>query len=139
MSSNNNIIVAYEPLREIVFGDIPATYLPTNTASSFYLPSKNPIRIIKIKNTTDANVYISFVRGGAYDLATLNPALLINNDYIPAHSGDTVDYNTNHAMPSGIFEQQLNTQVFIKYDTTAPQVAPTVGKVTLTFIYASPV
>lgn len=134
MSSLNAIRVAYEPLREIVFGDIPAAYGINNLVnanSTFYIPALNPIREIKIKNTTDSNVYIS------YSQPTLTGVGMVSMDYIPAHSGDVSDYCSNKAEPAGVFEQSLGTNFSIIYDTTAPQVAPTQGKVTITVIYAS--
>jgi hypothetical protein len=130
MSSVNAVKAAFEPLREILFGDVPATYTPTNALSTFYLPVLHPIRILKIVNTSNVNVYMS------YGQHNLNPALLINQDYIPA-GACVYDFGTNMSESAGLFELPVNTSFFVKYDTTPPYGAPTSGKVTITVIYAS--
>lgn len=128
MSNYNAIKVAYEPTREIAFGDIPANYtLPlVNAAATFYTPTSNSIRILKIINTTDANMYMSF---SSFDPTGTG---VNDNDYIPASSAAILDYCSNRAEPSALLEQQKNTQFQIRYET-----APTKGKVVVVVIYAT--
>ncbi len=54
MSSLNAIRIMYEELKTLAFGGISGTYAAVGSAF------ENPDRILKITNTTDANLLISF-------------------------------------------------------------------------------
>ncbi len=127
MSIASAVRIAFETVRGIDFADIPADYTPTNPGLAFYVPAEHPIRILKINNTTDANIVISF------DQLNDDPTLMNDHDYFPAASGTIYDYGTNHAQTAGLLEQPMHTPFFIRYDTTPP----TKGIVTITVIYAS--
>ena len=75
------------------------------------------IRILKIKNTTNADVYISF------DGTTVN-------DVIVASSGDVIDVTTNKSVEQGMFLPE-GTIFYVKYVTV-----PTYGNIYLSAYYA---
>lgn len=107
-------IIRYENVRTLDFGSISGTY--SGVGGSF----QNPIRIIKIKNGTDADLYISF--NGIDDM-----------DALIAHSGDIVDYGANRSNPVEILDQSLGERVYVR----SVSGNPTTGNVYVTAIYAS--
>jgi hypothetical protein len=106
--------VLFEPIREVVFGDIGADY------SQFGTPYLNQIRIIRIINTSNADVFISF--DGT------------NDDIIVPSDGFVLyDYGANANFPAGILAQSKNTQVWIKLVSADA----TSGSVYLETVYAA--
>lgn len=106
--------IRYEDLRSIPFGSITGTYAGIGSAFA------HPVRILKINNTTDSDLYISF--DGIND-----------QDTIIAHSGSVLDYASNRIDPVGQLEQSVGERVYVKVITTTP----TTGGVFVTVIYAS--
>ncbi len=105
-----SIIVSVDELRSLAFGAIGATYLPLGIAFA------HPMRIIKIINTTNTDMFISF--DGTLD-----------NDYVPAGSFILYDITTNQYNDAGWFFR-TGTQVYVKYNT-----APASGSVFLAAVY----
>ena len=108
----------FENLRTLAFGSISdASY--TAVGASF----ANPIRILKISNTTDINVFISFdgVLSNAMDVVVPNGFVLY-------------DLSTNKASQAGALEIPSGSTVYVKRigATTA-----TIGDIYVTAIYAS--
>lgn len=106
-----SIIVSVDALRSLAFGSIGATYLPLGT------PFGHPMRIIKIVNTTNADMVISF--DGTND-----------NDYIPAGSFALYDLSANEDNGSAGWFFRVGTQVYVKYNS-----APSSGSVFVTTLY----
>ncbi len=95
MGVNNAIRVQYEEIREVNNADIGAGY------SVVGLPFGHAIRIVRIINTTNAAVFIS------YDGLT-------DHDIVPSGAFVLYDYGSNAAINSGIFEQAKGTQAYVK-------------------------
>ncbi len=114
MSSINSIRIAFSSLQSRAFGSITGTYAVVGAAFT------NPARLIKITNTTDQNILISF--NGLDD-----------NDILPAGSAQIYDYGTNRSSNGSTAEQPLGTQVFVKAETSNPGS----GSVYVTVIYLS--
>ena len=114
MSANHNRI-AFEALRSLAFGGIGAAYAAVGTISS------NPIRMIKIFNTTDIDLIIS--TDGVSD-----------HDIITAGSGFVYDYGSNSTLPTGYLEQPKRTLFYVKQAAAA---AASLGSIYITIIYAS--
>lgn len=100
------------PVQTVAFGSITGSFVAFGAA----MPA--PIRILKISNTTDADIYIS------YDGTTVQ-------DAIPASSGMVLDITTNKSQDVGAFIGQ-GVVVYLKYVS-----APTSGNVYLSAYYAS--
>lgn len=98
------------PVQTVAFGSITGSFVAMGAA----MPA--PIRILKISNTTDADMYIS------YNGTTIQ-------DVIPASSGMILDITTNKSMPVGAYLAQ-GTVVYVRYVT-----APTSGNVYLSAYY----
>ena len=109
----NGIRIRYETLRSLGFASISGTYAAVGTAFA------NPVRILKITNTTDAALIISFDG--------------VNNmDIVAAKSAWIHDYCSNKSINGGELDQSVGDRVWVKQVT-----APTVGTVYVTVIYAS--
>lgn len=115
MSSENNCIARFEPLRVIDSGDLEATYVQVGPVI------QNPIREITIKNNTNGIVYISF--NGVDDHIAYPPT-----------SGDAYDLAANRVDPAGRLEQPAQGFIWARYEGAAP----TTGAVYVMLLYASP-
>lgn len=87
-------IARFEAFRSLLFGSISGTFAAVGSILT------NPLRLIKILNTGNADVIISF------DQVT-------NHIYLPATSFDLYDLNANQS-PDCEFKLQANTQVYAK-------------------------
>lgn len=85
-------------------------------------PFLNPPRMIKIQNTTNADIFLSF---NGVDV----------QDVVVARSAFIYDYGSNQADAGGLLEQCSGERVYALYTSAAP--APTVGNVYVTVIYAA--
>ena len=74
--ANGGIRVVADTLRQIAFGAIGAAFAPVGAVFT------NPIRILTIKNDTDADMYFS------YDGVTIQ-------EYIPSQTGMILDFTAN--------------------------------------------
>lgn len=100
------------PVQTVAYSSITSSFVATGSA----MPA--PIRILKISNTTDADMYIS------YNGSTIH-------DAIPASSGMVLDFTTNKTLPDGSFLAQ-GTVIYVKYVS-----APTSGNVYISAYYAT--
>ena len=107
--------VRFEDLRELDFGSITSSFV--GVGSSF----ANPVRMLKVTNTTDQDMYISF---NGVD----------TKDMVAARSAWIYDYGSNKITPSGILEQSAGERVYVKQIGVT---APTLGAIYVTVIYAS--
>lgn len=98
-------------MRSILFGSIGATFTAIGT------PFGHAMRVLVFRNTSDADVYISF------DGTTIN-------DIIPAGSFSLYDITSDQDINEH-FRYQENTQVFVEYVSTPPSK----GGLFLTAIY----
>lgn len=99
MASGGMRVVA-DTLRELAFGAIGAGFVAVGAVFT------NPIRILSIKNDTDADMYFS------YDGVTIH-------EYIPAQTGMVLDFTAN----SGATVYPLmaaGTNVFVRQVAAAP-------------------
>jgi len=103
--------VKFDTLRSIAFGSVTGSYLPIGTAFGHI------VRLMKIVNNTNADMFISF--DGTND-----------HDYIPATSFALYDLTTN-GVTATEFVLKIGTQVYVKQNT-----APTSGSVFITCVYA---
>jgi len=110
----NAIRVKYETLRSLAFGSVGAAYVGVGAAFA------NPVRILKVTNTTDADLLVSF--DGVTDM-----------DVVPAQSYYLYDYTSNNSLSGGIFEQASGQRLYVKEAAGAP----TLGSVYVTVIFAS--
>lgn len=106
--------VAFEPLRSLAFGSVAASY---TAVGGLY---DNPARLIKIDNSTDANVLISF--NGVDD-----------HIFVPAISAVLFDYASDRVGPEDRLEQPVNTQIYVKRESGAPSS----GNVYVSLMFAS--
>lgn len=107
MSSGGMRIVADE-LREIAFGAIGVQLTPIGEVFT------NPIRILSIKNDTDADLYFS------YDGVTLQ-------EYLPAQTGMVLDFTSNSG--ATVFPLMASgTTIYVAQNAV---VAPTSGLVSI--------
>jgi len=105
-----SIVVQPDILRSLAFGSIGASFLPIGT------PFAHPMRIIKIINTANTDMIIS------YDNVN-------NNDYVPAGGFTLYDLTTNNNESAGWFFK-IGTQVSVKYAS-----APSSGSVFVVALY----
>jgi len=94
-----SIVVELDTLRSLAFGSIGMTYLPLG------IPFGHPMRIVKVINTTNADMFIS--DDGVLD-----------KDYVPAGGFTLYDLTTNQNETAGWFFR-IGTQIYVKY-ATAP-------------------
>jgi hypothetical protein len=99
------------PVQTVAFGSITSSFVAFGSG----MPA--PIRILKISNTTDEDIYISF------DGTTIQ-------DAIPALSGMVIDLTANKTSSEGAYIAQ-GTVVYLKYVS-----APSLGNVYLSAYYA---
>lgn len=107
-------IARFEALRSVGFGSISGTYVGLGT------PIDYPGRIIKITNTTDADIFVS--TDGTTD-----------QDIVPAGGFVLYDLGGNRSNLSG----SLDFHKFVRFYVREVSAAPTSGSVYLTLIYAS--
>ncbi len=105
-----SLVVSVDGLRSLGFASISGSYTAVGTAFT------HPMRVIKIVNTCDADMIISF--DGVND-----------NDIVTASSFALYDISTNEAGIDGWFFR-TGTQVYVKQVS-----APSSGKVYLTTMY----
>jgi hypothetical protein len=97
--SAGSIVALFDEYRTLAFSSITSSYVAIGT------PFAHTVRLLKIINTCDTDMSISF------DGVT-------NNDYIPAGSFSLYDICTNEVTDAGWFFS-LGTQVYVK-QTSAP-------------------
>ena len=114
MTSANSVRVQFDDLRALPFDQVIDTYTLVGTIFSV------PVRVIKIYNSTDASITVSY-NGGVSD-----------QDAFPAQSGTIYDYGSNKANQAGTFDQPVRQGVWVKYRSGVP----TSGEVTVTVMYA---
>ena len=105
-----SIIVSVDAYRSLAFGSISGSYAAIGT------PFAHPMRIVKIINTCNTDMSISF--DGTTD-----------NDYIPAGSFSLYDLSTNEVEQAGWFFR-TGTQVYVKQIS-----APASGSVIVISLY----
>lgn len=113
--SSDSKRATFDALRFVPYSDISSTPIAIGDPIAF------ATRILKITNTTDANMIIS-----------LNYAANIV-DVIPAGSGAVFDFATNKIGPVDQLEFPVNTQVFVSVEAAMPSG----GNVYVTVVYAS--
>lgn len=114
--SSNAQLARYDELRELGFASFnPAAYVAVGAVFS------NAVRILKIWNTSDVDLYVSF------DGVTAN-------DYVPAGTGGVLDICANRNDPVGNLEQPAQQQVFV---LPADAAVATYGRFTVTIVYGS--
>lgn len=109
----NASIVKFDILREIGFASISGTFAAVGAILAY------PVRILKITNTTNEDVIISF--DGVND-----------RDYIPAGTFVLYDFCSNASAQGGYFELHANQYIYAADNG----VAPTSGSVFATCVYA---
>jgi hypothetical protein len=109
------IKVRFEQLRTLGFADVGAFYTAVGN------PSANPIRMLRIVNTTNQNILVSFDDIDDYDFVYSLGDVLYN-------------FGSNKIDPAGIYEMPQNTTVYVRYQGAT---APTSGNVYVMMIYAS--
>jgi hypothetical protein len=105
-----SIIVSVDVLRSLGFASISGTYATIGTSFG------HPMRLIKVINTCNTDMLISF--DGVND-----------NDYIPAGSFSLYDLATNEVNEAGWFFR-IGTQVYVKQAS-----APASGNVYVIALY----
>ena len=116
MNVVSSIRVRYEALRSLGFASIGVGYVAVGSAFS------NPVRILKVTNFTDANLIISF--NGIDD-----------HDVVAANGFYLYDFGTNKSTSGGLLEQPAGERVYVRQE----DVAPTLGNVYVTLVYAAQV
>jgi len=114
MASALSSRATYEPIRSIGWAAITNAYQIVGTAIT------EPVRILKIKNNTDADIMVSF--DGVTD-----------SDFFPASSGDVTDFTTNSANAADPLELPGRRLIYIK----AVGALPTSGDLYIVVIYAN--
>ncbi len=113
MHSALNVRLEYEDLRTLAFGSISGTYAAVGAAFV------NPVRMLKITNTTNADLLISF--DGTTD-----------KDVVPAYVSQIYDFGTNKGKPDGTLEQRVGDRVYVKQAAGAASL----GSVYVTVMFA---
>ncbi len=103
------LVVRVDAIRQVAFGAITGSYTPLGS------DLRHATRLMKIFNTTNADMFISF------DGTT-------NNDYVPAGSFTLYDLTTNGI--SELFAFEIGTQIYVKYNSV-----PSSGSVTVICLY----
>lgn len=106
------IRVHSENVRSLAFGSIGAAYANVGTATG------NPMRIVFVKNNTDATVEVSWDGG------------ITNAFRLPASSHDTLDLTTNKKGIGGFY---LSSES--QFQVRHVGVAPTTGEVIIQCFY----
>ena len=117
MAFTNNVRV--DTLRVVANGAISSSY------ATFGLSFAHRMRMIKITNNTDGDLFIAFTTGST-------PASdgTADNDFVPAGSFVLYDFTSNSESTSSPFVFQVGTQVWVRYSS-----APTARSVYLTAVY----
>lgn len=115
MNLPNSVRIRYDDLRSLDWTLITANYVGIGASI------ENPIRILKVCNTTDANLILSF--NGLDD-----------KDIFPRHTYNIIDYGANKAFQGGYLELPAGDRIYVKAEDG---VVPTLGKIYITLIYAS--
>ncbi len=116
MSAASSIRVRYEPLRSLGFAGISAVYAGVG------LPFANPVRILKVTNFTNANIFVS-----------LNG--VDNHDVVSSNGFFLYDYSSNKANAGGLLEQPQGDRIYVKAESSLPSS----GNLYVTVVYASQV
>jgi hypothetical protein len=111
--STFNVRIRYEPLRSVPYTSVSGVY--AGVGSAFV----NPVRLLKITNTTDADIIISF--DGVND-----------QDILPARTSEIWDYGSNRGLVGSTLDQSQGERVYVKQVS-----APTSGTVYVVVLYAS--
>ena len=112
----SSVRVRYEPLRSSGFASITGSY------TSVGLPFSNPVRILKVTNLTDVDIFVS-----------LNG--VDNHDIVAAKGFFLYDYSSNKSSSAGLLEQPQGDRIYVK----AESFLPSVGNLYVTVVYASQV
>lgn len=112
--STNAQRVKFENLRSLAFGSISGTFAEVGPIFA------NPARLLKIDNSTDANVIISFDG-------------VNNHVFIPAISSVLFDYASDRVGPEDRLEQPVGTPVYVKQESGAP----TSGHIYVSLLFAA--
>lgn len=113
MSNAQSIRLAAIPVQTVAYSAVTSSFVAMGAA----MPE--PIRVIKINNSTNSDIYVSFDGSTAHDV-------------VVASSGMVVDITTNKSIEQGMFLSQ-GTVVYIEYVSGAP----TSGNVYLSAYYAA--
>lgn len=103
----------FDTLRSLGYASIGASYVIVGTTFS------QPVRGIKVVNTSNANLIVSY--DGLND-----------NDVVTANGGYVYDYASNKSEQAGNLLQPVGNGVWVKQETSAP----TSGTVYVVIIYA---
>lgn len=114
MSSSNAVRARFENLRSLLFSSISGSYAAVGGAFA------NPVRIVKVSNTTNANLLVSF--NGTED-----------HDIVPANSFVLYDFTSNKANSADYLQLAQNGLVYVKQESSAP----TSGTAYVTIVYAA--
>lgn len=101
MASAYSTIIGWENLRSVGFADINTTFVPIGT------PFANPIRILKVYNSTNQDLILS--DNGLND-----------KDVFPATSAQILDINSNTSTQGGWLVLKANSQLYVRYPGSAP-------------------
>lgn len=115
MIPNQNAVLAkFDQLRSAPFGDITSgTYIQLGTNQGIPV-LQNPVRLIKISNSTDVNIIVSF------DPAASDEADVIDRWIIFAGTEDILDVASNRVDPSGRLEQPAQISVWVRAEGADP-------------------
>ncbi len=116
MSVSSAGIIRFEPLRSLAYSSVGSSFSKVGTSFA------NPCRQIRISNSMDQDIYVSF------DGINIH-------DYVPGNGFVLYDYGSNMAARASVLEQSEGTSVYIK----EVSLSPTLGNVYVTVIYASAV
>lgn len=116
MNASGSVRVAYEELRTLNSGAFAVGYMGVGA------PFTNPIRLLKVTNTSDANLIVSF--DGVTD-----------HDFVAANGFYLYDYGSNASGRSGFLEQPAGNRLYVRLEGAAA----TGGDVYVTTIYVSQV
>lgn len=111
--ADNAIRIQFEEIRSVAFGDISGAFVAIGN------PFEHPIRVVKVVNTTNAEVIIS------YDGLT-------EHDVLPSGSFTLYDWCANKSDPAGGAFQAVGTQVWVLSDGS-----PSSGNVYVVAAYAT--
>jgi len=120
MNSATSIRIEYDALRVLSYTGISNTYAPVGTVFLF------PIRMLKITNTTDSDILVTF---GTSFFTNENTDL----DVVPAKSAYIYDYCSNRADKAGLLEQSAGSVIYVRTVTGNP----TLGAVYATVIHVT--
>jgi len=114
MNQTCSVRIRYEDLRSLGFASITGSYATVGTAFV------NPVRILKVTNTTDVNILVSFDGVG-------------DQDIVAANSAYVYDYTANKSTQSGFAEQSAGERIYVKAESDLP----TLGNIYVTIIYVA--